>query len=112
MRPNTRPMPSEGPTSATAAKHPFRDLLTRLARPSSEPAKPQPPAADAPVDMVDQAKAFKELRVEDVMTPRADIVALDITTPLDQVVKVFVEAEHSRGLAIDDQFQLGRLQKR
>jgi CBS domain containing-hemolysin-like protein len=90
-------MPSDGPTSATAAKHPIRDLFTRLARPSGEAEKPAAPAAaDAPVDMVDQAEAFKELRVEDVMTPRADVIALDITTPLDEVVKTFVEAEHSR----------------
>jgi CBS domain containing-hemolysin-like protein len=81
-----------------AAKNPLRDLFHRLARPAEgqgrSPAQAGTP--DAPVDMVDQAEAFKELRVEDVMTPRADIVAVDISSPLEEVVKLFVEAEHSR----------------
>jgi CBS domain containing-hemolysin-like protein len=56
-----------------------------------------PPAADqVEVDLVDQAEAFKSLRVSDVMTPRADIVALDISTPLAEVVRRFVDSEHSR----------------
>ena len=46
--------------------------------------------------LVDQAQAFQNLRVEDVMTPRADIVAVELTTPLKELVQRFVEAEHSR----------------
>ncbi|HWE45631.1 MAG TPA: hemolysin family protein [Caulobacteraceae bacterium] len=90
-------MPTDGPSSAQA-KHPFRDLFSRFSRPAAEADKAAGsiPAADAPVDMVDQAEAFKDLRVLDVMTPRADVVALDITTPLDEIVKTFVESEHSR----------------
>ncbi len=48
------------------------------------------------VDIVDQAEAFKTLRVSEVMTPRADIVALELTTPFEAVVRQFAEAEHSR----------------
>lgn len=55
-----------------------------------------PSAEEAEVDIVDQAEAFQSLRVSDVMTPRADIVALEISTPLIEVVQQFVEAEHSR----------------
>lgn len=47
-------------------------------------------------DIVDQAEAFKFLRVADVMTPRADIVAVDIATPFSELLARFVEAEHSR----------------
>ncbi|MET0294659.1 MAG: hemolysin family protein [Phenylobacterium sp.] len=47
-------------------------------------------------DLVHQAQAFQSLTVEDVMTPRADIVALDLSTPLSEVVAQFLEAEHSR----------------
>jgi len=47
-------------------------------------------------DLVDQAQAFQSLRVEDVMTPRADIISVEISTPLSEVVSRFVEAEHSR----------------
>lgn len=54
------------------------------------------PAPGAGVDIVDQAEAFKTLRVSDVMTPRADINALDITTEFEEVVRCFAEHEHSR----------------
>ena len=50
----------------------------------------------APVDIVDQAEAFATLRVADVMTPRADVVALEVATPLDEVVRRFVEVELTR----------------
>lgn len=46
--------------------------------------------------MVDQAEAFQTLRVSDVMTPRADVVAVELSTPLSEVLALFVEAEHSR----------------
>jgi CBS domain containing-hemolysin-like protein len=48
------------------------------------------------VDIVDQAEVFKTLRVSDVMTPRADVNALDIGTEFAEVVRCFAEHEHSR----------------
>src|ERR1700744_2583365 len=48
------------------------------------------------VDIVDQAEVFKTLRVSDVMTPRADINALDIATDFAEVVPFFPEPEPSR----------------
>jgi len=39
---------------------------------------------------------FGELRVEDVMVPRADIIAIEDTTALEQVISVFQQAGHSR----------------
>ena len=39
---------------------------------------------------------FGELRVDDVMVPRADIVAVEETTPLCDLVRAFREAQHSR----------------
>jgi CBS domain containing-hemolysin-like protein len=39
---------------------------------------------------------FGELRVADVMVPRADIVAVEETTPLCDLVTLFREAQHSR----------------
>ena len=54
-------------------------------------------ASDAiTAEMVDQVEAFATLRVSDVMIPRADVVALEISTPLSEVVRQFVEVEHSR----------------
>lgn len=40
--------------------------------------------------------AFSELKVEDVMVPRADIVAIEEQVPLNELVKVFRDAQHSR----------------
>jgi magnesium and cobalt transporter len=39
---------------------------------------------------------FGDLRVEDVMVPRADIVAVEENTALDELIAVFREAQHSR----------------
>jgi CBS domain containing-hemolysin-like protein len=55
-----------------------------------------PAGPNGAVDIVDQAEVFKTLRVSDVMTPRADINALDITTDFAEVVRCFAEHEHSR----------------
>ena len=46
--------------------------------------------------LVDQAAAFQSVTVGDVMIPRADIVALEIKTPLSAVVGQIIESEHSR----------------
>jgi CBS domain containing-hemolysin-like protein len=47
-------------------------------------------------DLIDQATAFQSVTVGDVMIPRADIVALEIKTPLAAVAAQFIESEHSR----------------
>jgi CBS domain containing-hemolysin-like protein len=46
--------------------------------------------------LVDQAAAFQSVTVGDVMIPRADIVALEIKTPLSAVAAQIIESEHSR----------------
>src|SRR5580704_13687309 len=58
--------------------------------------EPPPLEADAPVDIVDQAEAFKTLRVDDVMTPRADIVAVELSCPFSELLAMFLETEHTR----------------
>ena len=47
-------------------------------------------------EIADQAEVFATLRVSDVMTPRADIQALEVSTPLSEVVQRFLETEHTR----------------
>lgn len=47
-------------------------------------------------ELVHHAREFQDLRVEDVMTPRADIVAIEQSCGFGEVVARFVEAEHSR----------------
>jgi len=39
---------------------------------------------------------FGELKVADIMMPRADIVAVEVSSNFDQVMAVFAEAQHSR----------------
>ncbi len=39
---------------------------------------------------------LREMRVEDVMVPRADIDAVDVTTPLSELLVTFRESGHSR----------------
>jgi CBS domain containing-hemolysin-like protein len=56
----------------------------------------QAQATAAQVDIVDQAQAFKTLHVSEVMTPRADIMAIEISSPFEEVVRQFAEVEHSR----------------
>ncbi|OYX06467.1 MAG: magnesium/cobalt efflux protein [Caulobacter vibrioides] len=103
-------MPSDGRSPAAPAapepshrRRPRRagmaDILKRWL--GGEAANPvadhtSPAAAEAEVDIVDQAEVFQTLRVSDVMTPRADIAALEISTPLSEVVRQFVDVEHSR----------------
>lgn len=47
-------------------------------------------------ELIFKVDALDSLRVADVMVPRADIIALDIDTPLGEVARSFAEASHSR----------------
>ena len=47
-------------------------------------------------DMMDAAERFHLLRVEDVMVPRADIIAVEVETGLHALSKAFQDAGHSR----------------
>lgn len=42
------------------------------------------------------ADALDRLRVEDVMVPRADIVGVEVSTPLGELIEAFAKAAHSR----------------
>ncbi len=54
------------------------------------------PSSEAGGELVSQARAFQDLRVEDVMKPRTDIVGVERSCTFAEVVARFVEAEHSR----------------
>ncbi len=47
-------------------------------------------------DILSKLVEFGRLRVDDVMVPRADIIAIDIGTPFDEAMAVFKDASHSR----------------
>lgn len=72
-------------------------LFNFLRKPGAEAEAEAPEAETAATgELVSQARAFQELRVADVMKPRADIVAIDRGCTFAEVVARFVEAEHSR----------------
>src|SRR5262245_6321672 len=52
--------------------------------------------------MLKNSLGLRERRVEDVMVPRADIVAVQQDTPLGEVIKVFESAGHSRLAVYND----------
>jgi CBS domain containing-hemolysin-like protein len=60
-------------------------------------------SADGSPQIADEAKSmmlniieFADMRVEDVMVPRADIVALEDTTTIRTLLESFIDANHSR----------------
>ena len=70
------------------------DLVRRLAGQSRDESAADPPPGA--VDLIEHAEAFQTLRVDDVMTPRVDVVAVDISTSFEGVVAEIIETEHSR----------------
>lgn len=72
----------------------FVDFFRRTAEAAAD--EGPEPETEAAGELVAQARAFQNLRVEDVMKPRADIVAVDRGSSFAEVVARFVEAEHSR----------------
>lgn len=73
----------------------FFRRLRRSGGAESAPASPASPGTAAG-QLVEQAAAFQTLRVADVMTPRVDIVAVELSSPFAEVVDRFAESEHSR----------------
>ncbi len=47
-------------------------------------------------EMIERVIAFDDKKVFDVMAPRADISAVDIDTPLQELIRLFSDAGHSR----------------
>jgi CBS domain containing-hemolysin-like protein len=43
-----------------------------------------------------EADALDRLRVADVMVPRADIIGVEVSTPLGELARIFADAAHSR----------------
>ena len=77
----------------------FGKLFRRADAPDQENGEPQPQAGDsaaAQKQMMSAAERFHILRVDDVMVPRADIVAIDRAATLTEISDAFKEAGHSR----------------
>ncbi|MGH7024261.1 MAG: hemolysin family protein [Caulobacteraceae bacterium] len=71
--------------------------LERLGLAGRKPeADPDEANSDAGAEMMDQARAFQSLAVADVMIPRADINAVELSTSLEALIAAFAESEHTR----------------
>ena len=70
----------------------FRRIFTN--RPAAPASTARPPGTAAHPSI--EADALDQLRVADVMVPRADIVGVDVSTTLGELAKMFAEAAHSR----------------
>ncbi len=78
-----------GDDAATAIRESLEEVIEESDR--------QSPALSAQErTMLANLLKFGELRVKDVMVPRADIVAVEEKTPLADLVVLFREAQHSR----------------
>jgi len=70
-------------------------LFRRKPKNPSEPADQQPATAEQR-EMRLRVAEFQSLKVSDVMIPRAEIVAVDIETPFDELLKILADEAHSR----------------
>lgn len=96
-------MTDPDPYSRTATPRPrgVMAFFNRLRAPDASAVAAATPAltaaaVEAADHLVSQARAFETLCVDDVMKPRADIVAIDRDATFAEVVARFVETEHSR----------------
>lgn len=89
-----------GMKPATSLRHEIEDAL------SSDDTNDTPDFSPAERAMLKNILGLREQRVDDVMVPRPDIVAVPIDLPLWDILLRFEDAEHSRlpvyGDAIDD----------
>ena len=93
MTDSEEPRPS-GPAHRGLAG--WRARLIRLLGGALQPDENRSEANGAAEELVEHAQAFHDLRVEDVMKPRADILALELSCAFEEVVARFADAEHSR----------------
>ncbi len=47
-------------------------------------------------DLIKSAIEFNDLEAKDILVPRVDLVAVDVSTPLEEVDKIFMETRYSR----------------
>jgi CBS domain containing-hemolysin-like protein len=71
-------------------------FLRRLLGPVLNMQAQEPEPEGMAGDLVAQARQFQNLRVGDVMKPRADIVGLEVGCTFEDVVRRFADSEHSR----------------
>lgn len=88
---------ASSPPETPRQKRSFWSLFSRVRHSlAGEPVAELEPTTQAGETLAAQARAFQTLTVDDVMTPRADIVAVEFNTPFESLVAQFSDTEHSR----------------
>ncbi|MCP1170141.1 CBS domain-containing protein [Limimaricola litoreus] len=91
---------SEGPSSTTAEDGIGRGFFSRIIGVLNPPETELPPVeasrSFAQVLPVPGMLNLRRMRVEDVMVPKADITAVPVTIPLDELINVFRESGLTR----------------
>jgi len=77
-------------------EQPEQSIRESLEEVIEESERESPALADQERVMIANLLKFGELRVDDVMVPRADIVAIEEKTPLAGLLAILREAQHSR----------------
>lgn len=98
--------PEAAPFARPLARHSliaFRPLMALVA--FADRSRPRPQAAAVPAadrEMLHGVFALGEMSVAEVMTPRIDIVSVDLSATTSEVMDAFQRARHSRLLVVDD----------
>jgi CBS domain containing-hemolysin-like protein len=80
-------------TGTNADQAAMRESLEEVIEESE---RQSPALSEAERVMLSNLLKFGELRLKDVMVPRAAIIAVDETVPMNELVRLFREAQHSR----------------
>ena len=90
-------MPADDPDPSSELSRKRGGVIAQILARFGLGAPPEPATVDvAAAELVDHARAFQSVIVADVMIPRADIKAVELSTPLAELVAAFNESEHSR----------------
>jgi putative hemolysin len=74
-----------------------RPPLEEMERALAEYARTNPEAAgEATSELIHKVFAFREKVARDVMVPRTDVVAVEVDTPVPEIIRVLAEEGHSR----------------
>jgi CBS domain containing-hemolysin-like protein len=73
-----------------------RPPLDEMERALAEYARGQGAGAEATSELIHAVFEFREKVARDVMVPRTDVVAVDIDTPVEEIIRILAEEGHSR----------------
>jgi CBS domain containing-hemolysin-like protein len=73
-----------------------RPPLDEMERALAEYARAQGAGAEATSELIHRVFEFRELVARDVMVPRTEVVAVDLETPVPEIIRVLAEEGHSR----------------